>query len=128
MRIRAAPALRFASAARLWAASGMSAARKPGFTGRLQGGGISPGVPCITTAQQPVSQPPPARRKPAFFATTSIATKPVKPCDRGVLGALNLLPIQEQTSGWASLAGVNPALLHFVGLTSPAQPSQIKPN
>ena len=28
---------------------------------------ISPGAPCITAAQQPVSQPPPARRKPAFF-------------------------------------------------------------
>ena len=35
----------------------MSAARKPGFTGRLQGkgGGISSGAPCITAASPPVS-------------------------------------------------------------------------
>ena len=38
------------------ALSGVRHERHPqhGFTGRLQGGGISPGTPCITAAQQPV--------------------------------------------------------------------------
>ena len=70
-------------------------ARKLGFMGRLQGG-ISPGAPCITAGKQPVSQLPPTRHKPAFFATTSIATKPVKPCDGGVFGALNSLLKRER--------------------------------
>ena len=39
-----------------------------------------------------------ARRKPAHFATTSIAPKPEKPCDGGVFRALNSLPKREQNT------------------------------
>ena len=54
---------RRALCARRPALSGIRHERRsqPDFTGRLQGGGISPGVPCITAAQQPLrSRRPPA--------------------------------------------------------------------
>ena len=47
---------------------------------------------------------PLARRKPAFPATTSIAAKPAKPCDRGVFGALNLLPKREREHAYPGRA------------------------
>ena len=40
-----------------------------------------------------------AAEKDVCFATALIAAKPVKPCDRGVFAALNLLLIQERASG-----------------------------
>ena len=45
---------------------------------------------------------PAAARTPgttAGFAIDSIAAKPVKPCDRGIFGALNLLLFQERADG-----------------------------
>ena len=45
---------------------------------------------------------PAAARTPettADFAIDSIAAKPVKPCDGGVFGALNLLLFQERAGG-----------------------------
>ena len=58
---------RRALCARRPALSGIRHERRsqPGFTGRLQGGGISPGVPCITAAQQPLrsSRPPAASQR-----------------------------------------------------------------
>ena len=81
----------------------MSAARKPGFMGCLQGKGaqhfarraLHHGGPAAGFA---AAARPFARRKPSFSATTSIATKPVKPCDGGVFGALNLLLKREQVA------------------------------
>ena len=49
------------------------------------------------SAQPHTVLPPPMPRKtPPDFAPDSIATKPVKPCDGAVFGALNLLPKKEQ--------------------------------
>ena len=56
---------------------------------------ISPGAPFITAASQSATA---ARRKPAHFATTSIAAKPEKPCDGGVFRGLNSLPKREQNT------------------------------
>ena len=64
-------------------ASGHECRSQPGFTGRLQGGrGILSSALFIAAACQPVFAA--ARCKPSFFAVTSIADKPVKPCGRGV--------------------------------------------
>ena len=43
----------------------------------------------------------PRPEKQRFFALDLIAAKPVKPCDRGVFEALNLLLISERSSGRA---------------------------
>ena len=75
----------------------MSAARSPASraAGWARARSISPGAPFITAASQSAAA---AHHKPAHFATTSIATKPEKPCDGGVFRALNSLPKREQNT------------------------------
>ena len=111
-RIRAASGLRFVPAAlalcgfKAWALPASPASRA---ACRAKARSISPGAPFITAASQSAAV---ASRKPTHFATTSIAAKPVKPCDRGVFGAFYLLLKKEQT---ALCQGRCLAFQHFGG-------------